>query len=383
MKVLYLTGMYPTPAYPQKGIFCHEQVKALKEQGIDVDVVVPVTPYDKDHPPKVWEYEGVMVRYIRFFKIPGLFWFEKIGTFLYWALRLSGIKLAQYDVIHTDVPLPAGYAAMKISQKYGIPYVIHCHGLDVFLNEDYGQSKRYPKIAPRVDQVYLQANAIVGVSRKTLENVQKRLDVASKCHVVYNGVDTESFWPTPKETREGLQLLSVGNLIPLKGHDLSIQAVADLVAEGYRNIHLDIYGRGEKEEELKALVKELGAEEYISFKGYVPYSEVAAAMGQKDVFLLPSWYEAIGCVYLEAMASGMVAIGCHENGIDEVIQSGENGFLVKPHSVEDIVCTLKKICQMSPEERQTMAQKGRQTVLDGFTWNASAQTLKEVYSKLI
>lgn len=383
MKVLYLTGMYPTPAFPQKGIFCHEQVKALKKQGIDVDVVVPVTPYDRDHPPKVWEYEGVKIRYIRFFKIPGLFLFEKIGTFLYWTLRLSGIKLTKYDVIHADVPLPAGYAAMKLSQKYGIPYVIHCHGLDVFLDEDYGANKRYAKIAPRVDQVYLQANAIVGVSRKTLENVQKRLDVASKCHVLYNGVDTEQFHPVEKEAAPGLRVIAVGNLIPLKGHDLSIQAVDNLVTEGYRNLHLDIYGRGEKEEALKALVKEKNLTDYVSFKGYVPYSEVAQAMARSDVFLLPSWYEAIGCVYLEAMASGTVAVGCFENGIDEVIVSGENGFLVKPHSVDDIVAVLKTLYEMSPQQRERMGQKGRQTVLDGFTWEASAKTLIRVYNKLI
>lgn len=383
MKVLYLTGMYPTPAFPQKGIFCHEQVKALKKQGIDVDVVVPVTPYDRDHPPKVWEYEGVKIRYIRFFKIPGLFLFEKIGTFLYWALRLSGIKLTKYDVIHADVPLPAGYAAMKLSQKYGIPYVIHCHGLDVFLDEDYGANKRYAKIAPRVDQVYLQANAIVGVSRKTLENVQKRLDVASKCHVLYNGVDTEQFHPVEKEAAPGLRVIAVGNLIPLKGHDLSIQAVDNLVAEGYRNLHLDIYGRGEKEEALKALVKEKNLTDYVSFKGYVPYSEVAQAMARSDVFLLPSWYEAIGCVYLEAMASGTVAVGCFENGIDEVIVSGENGFLVKPHSVDDIIAVLKTLYEMSPQQRERMGQKGRQTVLEGFTWEASAKTLIRVYNKLI
>lgn len=383
MKVLYLTGMYPTPAFPQKGIFCHEQVKALKKQGVDVDVVVPVTPYDKDRQPKMWEYEGVTIRYVRFFKIPGLFWFEKIGTFLYWALRFSGIDFRQYDVIHADVPLPAGYAAMKISQKYGIPYVIHCHGLDVFLDEDYGASKRYAKIAPRVDQVYLQANAIVGVSRKTLQNVQKRLAVADKCYVVYNGVDTESFHPEEKESRKDLQLISVGNLIPLKGHDLSIQALATLLEEGYRDIRLDIYGRGEKEEELKALVEERNLGDYVSFKGYVPYSEVAQAMARGDVFLLPSWYEAIGCVYLEAMASGMVAVGCFENGIDEVIVSGENGFLVKPHSVEDIVAVLKTVYKMPPQQRMSMGQKGRQTVLDGYTWTASAKTLIQVYSKLI
>ena len=48
MKVLYISGMYPTPDYPQKGIFCHEQVKALKQIGVDVDVVVPMTIYERN-----------------------------------------------------------------------------------------------------------------------------------------------------------------------------------------------------------------------------------------------------------------------------------------------------------------------------------------------
>lgn len=52
MKVLYISGMYPTPDYPQKGIFCHEQVKALKQIGVDVDVVVPMTIYDKEYKKK-------------------------------------------------------------------------------------------------------------------------------------------------------------------------------------------------------------------------------------------------------------------------------------------------------------------------------------------
>lgn len=67
MKVLYISGMYPTPDYPQKGIFCHEQVKALKQIGVDVDVVVPMTIYDKEYKQAIWEYEGVKIRYDKFF----------------------------------------------------------------------------------------------------------------------------------------------------------------------------------------------------------------------------------------------------------------------------------------------------------------------------
>ena len=107
MKVLYISGMYPTPTYPQKGIFCHEQVKALKRIGVEVDVIVPMTIYDKEYTTKNWIYEGVSIRYIKYFKFPGTRCFEKIGIYLYYALMYSKIDFSQYDVIHADAPLPA------------------------------------------------------------------------------------------------------------------------------------------------------------------------------------------------------------------------------------------------------------------------------------
>lgn len=65
LRVLYITTMYPTPAYPQKGIFCHEQVKALNKIGVKVDVIVPMTIYDREYT-KHWTYEDIEIQYIRF-----------------------------------------------------------------------------------------------------------------------------------------------------------------------------------------------------------------------------------------------------------------------------------------------------------------------------
>lgn len=383
MKVLYLTGMYPTPAFPQKGIFCHEQVKALRSLGVDVDVVVPVTVYDREGTPSQWELEDIKIRYVRYFKFPGIRLFEKIGLFLYWALRQTKIDFSKYDVIHADAPLPAGYAAMLLSKKYQIPYMIHCHGLDVFLDTDYGEYKNYPAIEKNATLVYEEASAIVGVSAKTLQNVCARLPVQQKCHVVYNGVDVEQFHAAEQKRTDGLRVVAVGNLIDLKGHDLSIAAVGELVKAGHRNIHLDIFGRGEKENALKALVRELDLEEFVSFKGYVHYDRIAEEIRKYDVFLLPSWYEAIGCVYLEAMASGVVTVGCWKQGIDEVIENEKNGFLARPKDQEDVVRILKKLYEASPEVMEEIARKGRETVAEGYTWKHSAESLCKVYQSLL
>ena len=131
MKVLYLTGMYPTPAYPQKGIFCHEQVKALKNLGIEVTVVVPLTFYDREVKVKEWDYEGVHIRYVRFFKLPRAYDFHRTGKALFRRLD-KALDLKAFDIYHADSPLPTGSAVAYASKKYGVPFIVHGHGLDVF-----------------------------------------------------------------------------------------------------------------------------------------------------------------------------------------------------------------------------------------------------------
>ena len=233
MKVLYISGMYPTPDYPQKGIFCHEQVKALKQIGVDVDVVVPMTVYDKEYETKKWKYEDVEIQYVRFLKLPGGRGYEHIGKLLYYSLLLSGIKFQEYDIIHADAPLPAGDAALKLSKKYKIPFVVHGHGLDVFFDESYKDAPNCKKISKVCKQVYEQANAIAGVSQKVLNCIQERVDIYDKSYVVYNGVDTTKFYPMSEKISEKY-ILTVGNLIALKGHDDTIKAFAKLVNSGAR-----------------------------------------------------------------------------------------------------------------------------------------------------
>lgn len=379
MKVLYISGMYPTPTYPQKGIFCHEQVKALKQIGVEVDVIVPMTIYDKEYTTEIWEYEGVTIRYIRYFKLPGVRRFENIGKHLYHALMRAKIDFTQYDVLHADAPLPTGDAIRLISKRYGIPFAVHGHGLDVFLQGSYRDAKNCEKIVKASVKVYQEADTVAGVSQKVLDRIQRKVDVSQKGYVVYNGVDTERFVPVEHEN-EKVELIAIGNLIPLKGHDYTIRAVKELVEKGYQNIHLRIAGRGEKEEELKNLVQELELENYVEFIGYVPYDEVVKALQKSDIFVLPSYYEALGCVYLEAMACGVPAIGCWENGIEEIIRNGEDGYLVQGKSVDSIVESIKEM--MKEKRYKEMGQIARKHVEEKYRWVDSAQSLLTLYKKI-
>lgn len=380
MKVLYITMMYPVPKCPQKGVFCHEQVKALKQIGVEVDVVVPLPFYDKDYEKSEWDYEGVHIRYIRYFKLPGVRGFENIGKYLYHALKRAKIDFDQYDILHADAPLPAGDAMRTISQKYGIPLVVHGHGLDVFLEESYKNAKNCDKIVKTSIRVYQEAAAIVGVSQKVLDQIQKKVDISKKGYVVYNGVDTDEFVPVGHKNRR-IEIVSIGNLIPLKGHDYTIQAVKKIVEKGKYDIHLTIAGRGEKEAELKTLVEKLELSKYVQFVGYVTYDKIVSLLQNSDVFVLPSYYEALGCVYLEAMACGVPVIGCWGNGIDEIIRNGQDGYLVEGKNVESIVENVEKMLEKN--HYKEMGRLARENVEKSYRWLDSAQSLREIYIKIL
>lgn len=379
MKVLYLSGMYPTPEYPQKGIFCHEQVKALRKLKIEVDVVVPIPIYDKEARQNIWELEGVRVQYLRFFKLPRAYDFHRTGISLFHALQ-HAVDLTKYDLIHADAALPSGYAAMLAAKKHHIPYIVHGHGLDVFLEESYQGYRNCPKIVYACQKAFENASAVIGVSQKVLDKVSSRVSLRNKGYVAYNGVDIDCFQPK-SHVNQVTKFITVGNLIPLKGHDYTIRAIKTLVDCGYEKVHLDVVGRGYLEAELKKLVVDLKLEKYVTFHGYIPYDKVRDMMQESDVFVLPSWYEALGCVYLEAMACGLPVIGCYGNGIDEVYTNGAQGYLVRNKDGEQLVNAMKNL--LDREQTAIMGKAARDLVVSQYTWGDSARAVLEVYKSCI
>lgn len=375
MKILYVSGMYPTPKFPQKGIFSHEQVKALRKRGVDIDVVVPYTFYDKEIKDEYWQYEGVTIRYIKYFKIPGTADFHRSGKALFCSLDRK-LDLKSYDIYHADAALPVGQAVMYAAKKYNKKYIVHGHGLDVFLDVSYKDKKNCDKIVEESKKVYTNADAFIGVSQKVVDNVTQRLDMGDRTYVAYNGVDVENFYPEAHKN-DRIKIISVGNLIPLKGHDYTLRALKVLNEKYPNRFSMKLLGRGYLEQELKALAVELGIDGIVEFEGYIPYSELANEVRKGDIFVLPSYYEALGCVYLEAMASGLPAIGCKDNGIDEIIEDGVDGFLIDVKNVDQIVYSVEKL--MDEDVRSNMAKKAREKVEIGYTWDVSAKCVADIY----
>jgi glycosyltransferase involved in cell wall biosynthesis len=269
---------------------------------------------------------------------------------------------------------------MLLSAELGIPYVVSVHGLDVFSTVQVpGRAGEWSR---RISQrVYRNSRRVVCISEHVRENVLRGMGRSCRTSVVYNGVDPGLFSPTTQVPSNSVTILSVGNLIPIKGHDLLVRAAAALAVE-FPAVQWQIIGQGPERARLQALALELNVAERVSFLGRQSRQPVAAAMQRCTLFALPSRYEGLGCVYLEAMSCGKPVIGCREQGIAEIIQHGSNGFLVGPNNEKELTLAIAMLLR-EPARRAHLGVAARDTVLDRLTLAHQAEALARIYRETL
>ena len=141
---------------------------------------------------------------------------------------------------------------------------------------------------------------------------------------------------------------------------------------------LEIIGHGPELSHLQVLTHQLQIGGRVRFLGRQSRHQVAAAMRRCTVFALPSRYEGLGCVYLEAMSVGKPVIGCRGQGIAEIIQHGSNGFLVGPDNEKELALALAMLLR-DESLRRNLGRLARETVLDRLTLQQQAESLSRIY----
>jgi glycosyltransferase involved in cell wall biosynthesis len=318
-------------------------------------------------------------RWKKYFSLPGNFGLATAGSFLSASVAATVERLnheSRIDMIHAHGALPCGYAAMLLSQRLSVPYIVTVHGLDVYSGRQVTRfaGNRCKRVS---ENIYREAKAVVCVSGKVQEQLAGQ---GINSVVVHNGVDTDLFRPLRKSAEQST-ILSVGNLIPTKGHSLLIRAFAH-VARTVPECILEIIGDGTERKKLESLANTLGLPARVVFRGRQGRSQTAEAMRRCTVFVLPSRYEGFGCVYVEAMACGKPAIGCKGQGIDEIIEHGVNGFLTPADSEADLSSLMQTLLQ-SPALCDCIGMAARETILEGHTLQHQAARLADVYRKCL
>jgi len=376
LHILTLTPFYPNAQDDASGCFIAEPLDWLSRCGIR-NTVLAVQPF----------YRGKFrngnarepAQWFRYFAFPGGLGLPTAGAFAF-ARILGRVRelhhVNRIDLVHAHGPLPCGHVALLLQEELGLPYVVSVHGLDAFSTVQVkGWAGAWCGHISR--RVYASSRRVICVSEHVREKVLEVMGRGCRTSVVYNGVDPDQFSPQIGSESPRPLVLSIGNLIPTKGHDVLIKAVAALSAE-FPEIGLEIIGDGPERTPLEALAKENRVFDRVSFRGRQPRKQVVEALSRCTVFALPSRYEGLGCVYLEAMCAAKPVIGCREQGIAEIIRHGSNGFLVGPDNEKELVIALGMLLR-DESRRRNLSAAARDTVLERLTLAHQAENLARIY----
>ena len=309
MRILVISNLYPSAEHPAFGTFVKARVEALRDLGAEVRVVANQDPA---------VHRRVTAKY---------------ASLALWAgIAAAGARLRGpgFDIVEAHIAYPTGLIARPAARLVGAPLVLFAHGADVFAVPT--RSTRHARLAA---STYGAASLIVANSRFLAGEIGRRYPgVADRVRVLSPGIELQQFTHDPAAPRSGV--LFVGRLIPDKGVDVLIRAMATLGAghvpgEGAVG-PLTVLGDGPERTRLVALAETLGVD--LDARGGVDRVAVADAMRRAAVVAVPSVYrEPLGLVAIEAMASGAIVVASATGGLVETVVDGVTGLAVSPGDV--------------------------------------------------
>lgn len=379
-KILMITTLFPSEERPYYCIYLLQLFDAVKALGYHVDILMP----DESLPDgviKQTEYRGYTITHIGY---SGNLFMGIAGAvssgFSQELRKFLGSQKPNIINIHFGSTAVCK-AVISNANKMEIPTVMHYHGLNVF--KDYYVAHPLLEKVLYANKVWLtnHADAIVGVSNKVCQIVSAKSRNDS-VYTVYNGVDTRLFYPSEIKKNPVFTIVCVANLIPIKGHEYLLRAARDVIFNHGYNLKIKLIGNGPERKRLQELAEELGIENAVEFLGEQDYGVVAEEIRNADFYIMPSYFESLGCVYLEAMASGVAALGIKGCGIDEIITDKKNGYLAEPHNTEQIAERILYAIE-NPEEHARIAMAGYDHVINQYQWVHAAQSLARVYEEIL
>ncbi len=382
MNIVIIPAFFQTKNRPTLGSFFLDQAKALKRAGHQVSILFCDTysvkclqewmHYEED---SVSQIEGIPIYRRKCFCLlkHGIEGHKEAFAREIEKLWNRYMKNESVDIIHAHCCVWAGYAAMKLSEKTKIPYVVTEHATLFQLHKNEISVTNNAAIA----EVFQKASKVICVSRAFAKLLEEYTD---NLEVIGNVVDCEQFQVT-KVAKEGFHFLTVCYMeeeaqLYKKGMDILIRAWAKVSAK-HPQARLIIGGGGKALEKVVEWTSEYQVKESVEFVGALSRSQVVEQMQACDCFVLPSRYETFGVVYIEAMACGKPVIAVANGGPDDFVHDF-NGILIQPEQKDELVQALEKMIketsnlQYEPERIATY-------VKEKFSYQAIAEQLEIVY----
>lgn len=266
------------------------------------------------------------------------------------------IKKINPDIVHTH--LGADIYGRIAAYLAGVKIIISTeHNINVSEKKIIGWLKKITSY---------MATKVFAVSQAVKDNAILRYKLGSnKVAVIYNGVDTDYFFPTEKEKEinhnRDIIIGGMGRLSRQKGFSILIEAAKNIKHKNYKII---IAGQGELELDLKKQINTYGLQDKVILEGKV---EARSFLNKIDIFVFPSLWEGLGIALLEAAAMKKVIIASKTGGIKEIITS-DSGFLFQPGDADGLANKINYvISNLDKEEITSRVEKARKLVENRFS----------------
>jgi glycosyltransferase involved in cell wall biosynthesis len=320
--------------------------------------------------------------------VPTYYYFEH----LVWKAFGARLAAGEFDIVHRLTPLsptaPSTLAAR--CKRIGVPFILGPLNGGVPWPRQFDSARRKEKewlsyvrgayqLMPAYRSTRGAAAAILVASRDTLKQMPPQY--RRRCfYLPENAIDPNRFTlRRMHQAKRPIRVVFLGRLVPYKGADMLIEAVAPLAKEG--SLVLDVIGDGPMMGELKELLVSLGSPENINLRGWVEHGKVQEWLAQADVFAFPSVREFGGAVALEAMAVGTVPIVLDYGGPAELVTE-KTGFLVPMGNRQHIIQNFRTILAdlaLHPEKIEEKSQAALRRAREQFTWDSKARQTLEIY----
>ncbi|REF36556.1 glycosyltransferase [Thermasporomyces composti] len=308
LRIVVVTNLWPSRRRPAWGCFVANRVEALRQLGHDVEVVAV-----EDHPSAARRYASLLAG---------------VGR-----AALSR-RPVQPTVVEAHIAYPTGPLAWPLAVRLGAPLVLFAHGSDVLRLPD-----RSPVDRALCRFVFGRASLVVANSTFLAGEVERRLGVPpERVALVSPGIRYADFAAAREAVRREDHLLFVANLIPRKGLDVLLDALAELGRRSEEVPPLRVVGDGPERATLEEQARRTGAR--VEFVGALPQERVAAEMAAAEILVVPSREEALGLAPLEAMAAGCVPVVSGIGGLAESVTDGVTGFTCRPEDPGDLADAL-------------------------------------------
>ena len=344
MKKIYLQL---TPFFPTSdrfyGPYIYDQVKAIERNSDFEVIVIKLHPFYNKVEEEEYTYQGTKVYNFKVIDLPsstlpGLF--HSINLIRLERFIKNVVKKDFDDIafIHAHSLYPSGALAVSLGERYGVPSLVQHHGFDVFQLLNAGLLKGKLKefnasfMRKKLLDIANRATLNIGVSQKVLQQLIKENGfIGKELYVLHNGVDTKKFFRKEKKRSTSFTIGCIGNFFEIKDHITLLKAIEKLHSEkNIENLKVRLIGSGPLIEPCKNFVKESGLESIVTFEKEVDHSLLNDFYNSLDLFVLPSYYEAFGCVYTEALQVGVPIIAVEGQGIEEVLTEDDKKVSLIP-----------------------------------------------------